>query len=311
MTTIYTSPIFQEHETGAHPESSERLVSITDCLKDSALYNRCTLGRITSPDLAWVKNVHTDRQIDLARKVAAAGGGSLDPDTVLSDRSFEVALKACGTSCSAVDQVLAHPGENALCLIRPPGHHATADRSMGFCIFNNVAVAATHALKEHDLNRILIVDWDVHHGNGTQDIFYESEQVMFFSIHRFPFYPGSGDKHETGTGQGLGYTHNCPLPFGTSREDFLTHFERGLTLAAEKIKPELILISAGFDAHHLDPIGSLGLFSEDYLTMTEMVRRAAQAYANGRLVSFLEGGYHFSALAESVEFHLQGLLKDV
>jgi acetoin utilization deacetylase AcuC-like enzyme len=309
MTILYSSALFQEHQTGSHPETPRRLSSIDACLTNTGRIEQCRRGLITAPDLSWLRHVHTPDQIGLARQIAESGGGHLDPDTVISNRSYEVALQACGTACSAVEQLLTNPGENALCLIRPPGHHATGDRSMGFCIFNNIAVAAAHAIHEHQVNRILIVDWDVHHGNGTQDIFYDSDQVMFFSIHRHPFYPGSGTTEETGTGRGLGYTVNCPVTFGTQRQAYLDQFERHLTKAAEKIKPELVLISAGFDAHHQDPIGSLGLLSEDFLTMTEKVMAVAETHAGGRLVSFLEGGYNLTALGESVKFHLDGLLR--
>lgn len=307
MTIIFSDPIFQKHETGAHPECPERLASIATMLESAPEFQACRQGVVTKPDMNWLENVHAARQILAAERISAAGGGNLDPDTILSARSYEIALKACGTSCAAIDAVVKDPAENALCLIRPPGHHATATKSMGFCIFNNIAVAAQYALTSHQVNRILIIDWDVHHGNGTQDIFYESDQVMFYSIHRFPFYPGTGHKTDTGTGKGLGYTRNTPIEFGTLRQQFLDSFAKGIHQAAAKIKPELILISAGFDAHHLDPVGSLGLHSNDYLTMTNLVKQVAGTYAKGRIASFLEGGYNLPALAESVHFHLRGL----
>jgi acetoin utilization deacetylase AcuC-like enzyme len=307
MTIVYTDSIFKKHDTGSHPETLQRLVSIEGMLAGSEDFKSSLKGEIKLPDPKWLSAIHDQSQISFAQKISLAGGGNLDPDTVLSKDSFDVALKACGTACSAIDSVIMNPNHNALCLIRPPGHHATAKKSMGFCIFNNIAVAAQYALDVHKLNRILIVDWDVHHGNGTQDIFYNSDRVMFFSTHRFPFYPGTGDSDETGTGDGLGYTLNCPLPHRTTRDEFMESFERGLHLAVAKIKPELILISAGFDAHINDPIGSLGLFSEDYLTMTRLVKQASNSYANGRIASFLEGGYNLDALAESVSYHLRGL----
>lgn len=307
MTIIFSDPMFQNHATGSHPECPERLASITALLESAPEYQDCQHGALIKPDMSWLENVHTARQILAAQRISAAGGGQLDPDTILSQHSYDVALQACGTACGAIDSVIKNPEENALCLIRPPGHHATATTSMGFCIFNNIAVAARYALASHQVNRILIVDWDVHHGNGTQDIFYDSDQVMFFSIHRFPFYPGTGEKCETGTGAGMGYTLNTPVAFGTPRQQFLNLFEKGLHQAAAKIKPELILISAGFDAHHLDPVGSLGLHSSDYFELTRMIKQVAQTYANGRIASFLEGGYNLSALAESVLYHLKGL----
>ena len=307
MTIVYTDPVFKQHDTGSHPETLQRLVSIESMLASSPEFQASRKGEVKLPDLKWLSAIHDQKQISFAEKVSQSGGGYLDPDTVLSRESYNVALKACGTACSAIDSVLKNPEDNALCLIRPPGHHATADRSMGFCIFNNVAVAAQYALDVHKLNRVLIVDWDVHHGNGTQDIFYNSDRVMFFSTHRFPFYPGTGDSDETGTGSGLGYTINCPLPHRTTRDEFIESFEKGLHKAAAKLKPELILISAGFDAHINDPVGSLGLFSEDYLTLTRLVKDVSRTYAGGRVASFLEGGYNLEALAESVGYHLQGL----
>jgi len=181
---------------------------------------------------------------------------------------------------------------------------------MGFCLFNNVAVAATHALGQHEVSRILIVDWDVHHGNGTQDIFYESEEVTFFSAHRYPFYPGTGAMDETGHGPGLGTTINLPLRFGISRRDFVDQFQLKLEQAATRCRPELILISAGFDAHAADPIGSLGLESEDFGLLTRLVTDIAAAHCQGKIVSLLEGGYNVDALAESVAAQLEVLAPD-
>jgi acetoin utilization deacetylase AcuC-like enzyme len=182
-------------------------------------------------------------------------------------------------------------------------------KSMGFCIFNNVALAARYAQRVHDLGRILIVDWDVHHGNGTQDIFYEDESVGFFSIHRFPFYPGSGDRSETGKGKGLGSTFNEPVKYGTTRSQFLQKFRDGLQKAAEAMRPELIIISAGFDAHKNDPIGDIGLESSDFATMTQDLIHVADHFCEGRVLSCLEGGYHLEALGESVRLHFEELCR--
>jgi acetoin utilization deacetylase AcuC-like enzyme len=180
---------------------------------------------------------------------------------------------------------------------------------MGFCLFNNIAIAARTAIDELGLDRVLIVDWDVHHGNGTQDVFYTDDQVAFFSMHRWPFYPGTGDKDETGSGQGLGFTKNVPVAFGTPREKILEQFKKDLEAFAEKTKPQLVIISAGFDAHIRDPIGSLELETEDFRTLTKIVQSVADVHAKGRIVSALEGGYHPQRLAESVEVHLDELLK--
>jgi acetoin utilization deacetylase AcuC-like enzyme len=241
-------------------------------------------------------------------RAAALGGGRIEADTVISSQSFEVAALAAGAAVAAVDAVLAGPQRQAACLVRPPGHHALREAPMGFCLINNVAVAAVHALRRHGLSRVLIVDWDVHHGNGTQAIFYDSPEVHFFSVHRYPFYPGTGAGNETGTGPGLGTKFNLPLPFGVSRTEFLERFESVLSDAAARCRPELVLVSAGFDAHRADPIGSLGLETEDFAPLTRLVMQVADQYCGGRLVSLLEGGYDLQALAESVQCHLETLL---
>jgi acetoin utilization deacetylase AcuC-like enzyme len=215
---------------------------------------------------------------------------------------------ACGTAVDAVERVIAGEDTTAFCAVRPPGHHAVPNGAMGFCLLGNAAIAARTAIQRLGLNRVLVVDWDVHHGNGTQDVFYEDGQVGFFSAHRFPFYPGTGRKIETGRGAGLGTTFNLPLQFGTSRKDYLSAFEGMLTDAADHMKPELVILSAGFDAHADDPIGSLGLETEDFETLTRLVQQVAATHANDRLVSILEGGYNLQRLAECVELHLKTLL---
>jgi acetoin utilization deacetylase AcuC-like enzyme len=215
---------------------------------------------------------------------------------------------AAGAACDAVDRVLSGEDRTALCIVRPPGHHALPERAMGFCLFNSIAIAARCAVDKHNLDRVLIVDWDVHHGNGTQDIFYADGRVGFFSIHRWPFYPGTGASDETGTGTGLGMTRNVPVPFGTSRDAYRDAFRDGLEEIAARIKPQLVLVSAGFDAHREDPIGSLGLEVEDFGVLTKDVLDVASVHSGGRVVSLLEGGYNVERLAESVALHLEGLL---
>lgn len=240
--------------------------------------------------------------------MAVRGGGHLDPDTIVSPDSFDVACLAAGAACDAVDRVLAGEDKTALCLVRPPGHHALAERAMGFCLFSNVAIAAGVARDEHKLDRVMIVDWDVHHGNGTQAVFYADEQVGFFSIHRWPFYPGTGDRDETGRGAGFGATVNVPVAFGTSRQEYRDSFAAAVEKFASHVRPELILISAGFDSHREDPIGSLGLEVEDFAELTKIVRDVAAVHSGGRIVSVLEGGYNPPVLAECVESHLRELM---
>jgi acetoin utilization deacetylase AcuC-like enzyme len=309
MTLLYTDPLFLKHDTGHHPECADRLRAITARLEKSGLLKQCPPGTYRPVSEETVAALHDRPLIARVKAAAQHGGGRLDPDTIVSPDSFTVGLAAVGACVAAVDAVLKGTDHTALCLVRPPGHHATPTRSMGFCLFNNVALAAQHA-KSHGLTRILIVDWDVHHGNGTQDIFYEDPEVMFFSIHRFGwgFYPGTGDRDETGTGRGLGCTINEPIRFGTSRKEYRSRFAGTLEKAADRVKPELVLLSAGFDAHALDPIGSLGLEVEDFAEMSKLILDVARTHAHGRLVSCLEGGYHLDALAESVEAHLAALL---
>jgi acetoin utilization deacetylase AcuC-like enzyme len=308
---LFSDPLFERHDTGAHPECAARLRAVGARLAASGLADHCLRGRLRTATPEEVERVHSPEYVAHIRQVAESGGGWLDPDTVASEASNDVALTAAGTACAAVDVVLGGACQHALCLTRPPGHHALRDRAMGFCLFNNVAVAATHARAAHALERILIVDWDVHHGNGTQDLFYTDGQVHVFSVHRSPFYPGTGGADETGSGRGLGATLNLPLPFGTSRQEFRAAFASELERIAERSRPELVLVSAGFDAHALDPVGSLGLESEDYCFLTQQVLDVARLHCRGRLVSLLEGGYHLQALAESVECHLGTLLGEV
>lgn len=309
MTLLYYDDRFLEHETGRHPERPARLKKVIQHLADSGLLQRCRRTACTSVSRQRLSRVHADNYIERVRQFAAAGGGSIEIDTIVSAASYDVALLAAGTACDAVQRVVAGPDRQALCLVRPPGHHALRAAPMGFCLFNNVAVAARLALDELDLDRVLIVDWDVHHGNGTQDAFYDDAHVGFLSIHRYPFYPGTGAADETGRGPGLGTTLNVPVAFGTSRDEYFRRFRQALQSIAEKMRPQLVLVSAGFDAHKRDPVGSLGLESEDFATLTHAVQQVAAEHAGGRLVSLLEGGYDLDALAASVAAHLEALLE--
>jgi acetoin utilization deacetylase AcuC-like enzyme len=310
MTVLYTDPLFLQHDTGRHPETSERLRSITARLEKAGLPKKCTAGKYEPLAEDKIAKVHAPMMLVRAKQLAEHGGGRIDADTVVSPASFKVALAAAGACVAGVDAVLKGTDQNALCLVRPPGHHATPTRSMGFCLFNNIALAARHAVDTHKLERVLIVDWDVHHGNGTQDVFYEDPNVVFFSIHRYGmgFYPGTGNDDETGQGKGLGHIFNAPVHHPCTRRHYHDLFARNLEKAAEKIKPELVLISAGFDAHAKDPIGSLGLETEDFVTLTKAVLEVAKTHAKGRVVSCLEGGYNLEVLAEAVQAHLETLL---
>jgi acetoin utilization deacetylase AcuC-like enzyme len=309
VTLLFTDPLFLTHHTGRHPENEERLHAITTRLSATGLLDRCSPGTYVPLTAEQIRAVHAPDVGARVQQLASAGGGYLDSDTVVSAASYHVGLAAAGACVAAVDAVVTGQATNALCLVRPPGHHATPTRSMGFCLFNNIALAARQAQQVHGLTRILIVDWDVHHGNGTQDVFYEDPEIVFYSIHRYGrgFYPGSGSREETGQGRGLGRTFNEPIRYGTSRAEYMDHFRLGLERAAT-FNPELVLVSAGFDAHRDDPIGSLGLETEDFAVLTRAVLEVARTHAGGRVVSCLEGGYNLEALAAGVQTHLEGLL---
>jgi acetoin utilization deacetylase AcuC-like enzyme len=311
MNAFYYDPIFLEHDTGDHPENAGRIRPFVEQLDDCLDTARWRRRDWESASVDQIQRVHHREYIDQLKAYSEGGGGRIEADTVVSARSYQVALKASGAVCDAIDQVIAGTDDRAFCLLRPPGHHALIDAPMGFCLFNHIAVAARHAIQTHQLNRVLIVDWDVHHGNGTQASFWEEPQVGFFSIHRWPFYPGTGDSDETGSGDGKGTTMNLPVSFGTSRKDYRNRFETELEAFADRIRPELVLISAGFDSHRADPIGSLGLESEDFEPLTETVMRIASAHAHGKLVSMLEGGYNPLALKQSLKVHLDRLAKDL
>jgi acetoin utilization deacetylase AcuC-like enzyme len=312
MTLLYTDPLFLRHQTGRHPESPARLRSVTARLDAAGLPARCTPGSYVPLTEGEVLRVHTPGVVETVRAAAARGGGSIESDTVVSAESFTVGLAAAGACASAVSAVLTGPERRALCLVRPPGHHATPAESMGFCLFNNVALAARRALDAHQLKSVLIVDWDVHHGNGTQDVFYNDPAVTFLSVHRYGggFYPGTGAAEESGTGRGLRHTINMPIRYGTTRAEYRSAYLYALERAADLAKPELVLVSAGFDAHALDPIGSLGLEVEDFVRLTAAALDVARTHASGRLVSCLEGGYNLEVLAESVQAHLEVLLNE-
>jgi acetoin utilization deacetylase AcuC-like enzyme len=310
MTILFSDPLFQRHETGRHPEQPARLAVIQNRLENAGLVAQCKKGSYQPLTVEDVCRIHTPEVAARARQLADGGGGWLEADTFVCPESFRVALAAAGACAAAVEQVMRGDDPTALCLVRPPGHHATARQSMGFCLLNNIALAAQQARTVFGLERILIVDWDVHHGNGTQDIFWADPRVFFLSLHRYGhgFYPGTGTAEETGTREGLGYTANVPIRLGTPRVDYRALFRNAIESAADRIKPNLVLLSAGFDAHVRDPIGSLGLETEDFADMTRMLRAVADTHAGGRLVSCLEGGYHLEALAECVQAHLEELI---
>lgn len=304
MTLVYYNPRVLDHQTGSHPEKPARLEAIAEHFGTHKLWGDDLMGNWTTADAEALHRVHVPDYLESVSQLAERGGGMADADTVVSRDSWEVARLAAGCVVDATRRVVRGEAKQALCLVRPPGHHALSDRAMGFCLVNNVAVGARFACDELHLHRVLIVDWDVHHGNATQDSFYANECVGFFSAHRHPFYPGTGASDETGTGNGLGATRNLPFKMGVSRDRYLAEFARELEAFAARLKPELVMVSAGFDAHRLDPVGSLGLETEDFDSLTRIVQDIAATHASGRIVSVLEGGYNPSILAECVAIHL-------
>ena len=309
-TLLYRDPFFRQHKTGNHVESPSRMVAVDAAIADTNLADRCHEVEWTEASEENLLRVHTPDYLAQLEAFTRGGGGRIEQDTVVSPYSYQVARRAAGAACDAVNRVCGGKASNAFCLLRPPGHHALADGAMGFCLLNHAAISAAHARAEEGVNRVLIVDWDVHHGNGTQDIFYRDPDVAFFSAHRWPFYPGSGRTEETGSGPGLGATRNLPLPFGIAADDYLEKFRQNLETTAAKHRPELIVLSAGFDAHHADPVGSLGLTEEDFQTLTRCVLDVAAVHCQGRVVSLLEGGYNPSALGACVKIHLESLVSD-
>jgi acetoin utilization deacetylase AcuC-like enzyme len=309
MTLLYQHSRFVDHLTGrGHPECPARYEAITGHQPFQNVATRCTMRESKPLAVEDISLVHAPEVAALVQATSQQGGGQIEADTYLSAGSFDVGLLAAGACSQAVEAVLRGDDSTAFCLVRPPGHHATPSTSMGFCLFNNIALAARTAQRQ-GAERVLIIDWDVHHGNGTQDAFYDDERVTFLSLHRYPFYPGTGLASETGTGSGLGHTLNVPLRFGITLEEYHAAFEHHLEKAMTTAKPDVILLSAGFDAHSHDPIGSLGLDVSDFITLTKLVKQAAQTHCQGRLVSCLEGGYSLEYLPQCVTAHLEALLE--
>jgi acetoin utilization deacetylase AcuC-like enzyme len=299
-------PLFLEHNAQrSHPESPDRLRAITSAVTDAGLMpklNTAEFQEASDKELQWV---HRSAYLE---SLQAAEGQYWDSDTFVGPNSPTIARRAAGGILTATGKVWSGEWANAFCAVRPPGHHAPANRAMGFCLLNNVAVAAANLRAADPEVRVMILDWDVHHGNGTQEIFYNSPDVLYASLHQFPFYPGSGGADEIGRDAGKGYTINKPLAAGSGDQEFLDAIDAIIDEANTRFRPDLIILSAGFDAHHADPLGGLKVTTECFATATKRVTDYAAAACRGRLVSVLEGGYDLTALGESVAVHIDRLI---
>ena len=309
-TGLVVSEAYTEHLTGqGHREQPGRVTAIVERLKADGLFGK---SKEITPRPATDEDIlrcHSPDYLRIVNEDVAEGLHRLSTgDTAISARSLEIARLAAGGLLAAVDEVLAGRVRNAFAVVRPPGHHATPTKGMGFCLFNNVAIAARYAQKKYGVGRVLIADWDVHHGNGTQDIFYEDGTVLFFDTHQHPLYPGTGGATETGGGAGTGLTINCPFPAGSGHNEIVGAFRERLVPAAQAFRPDLVLVSAGFDSRIDDPLGGFTLTDDDFAELTGIVTEIAEKHCGGRLVSTLEGGYNLAGLASAAASHVRALM---
>jgi len=311
MTGFVYDEVYLRHHTGVgHPERPERLSAILRRLEKTGLLDRTVRLKPAPAEEKWLTAVHAPEYVEHVRRSCQGGARFLDSmDTPVSKDSFAAAETAAGGVLAAVDAVVEGKVRNAFCAVRPPGHHATRNRAMGFCLLNNVAIAARYAQQKHKLAKVLIVDWDVHHGNGTQAAFDDDPTVFYFSIHQYPFYPGTGSADERGRAKALGTKLNVPLPAGSGDREYKKAFEEKLRPAALAFKPDLVLISAGFDAHEHDLLGGMKVSTQGFAELTRTVKQIAQECCGGRLVSVLEGGYNLDGLADCAEAHVRVLME--
>ena len=309
-TGLVYDPRYLDHDMGAgHPESPGRLSAIMQQLGQSGTAARLVKIEPREAEDEWITQIHTPSYLAMLKNHAPRNGRvSLDPDTSMSSGSLTAAYLAVGGALAAVDAIMKRQVDHVFCAVRPPGHHAEAGRAMGFCLLNNVAIAARYVQKKYGLARVLIVDWDVHHGNGTQHSFEDDHSVLFFSTHQYPHYPGTGRATERGRGAGDGLTINVPMEPGEGDEEYRAVFQKSLVPAADAFRPDFVIISAGFDAHKDDPLASMELTEAGYADLTGIVAGIAKRHAGGRILSSLEGGYHLTSLAASVDRHIQALM---
>jgi acetoin utilization deacetylase AcuC-like enzyme len=303
-------PIYLKHDTGQHVESANRLAAVIAHLGWSGLKEQLELIKPRAASVKELSLVHNRRYIAHIEDMAKNGGGWLDMDTVMSSDSYQVAAYAAGGSISATKAVLNKEIDYAFALVRPPGHHAICDGAMGFCLFNNVAIAARYALAEYELERLLIIDFDVHHGNGTQETFYEDPQVLYISIHQSPFYPGTGNIEEIGSGTAKGTTVNIPLPAGCGDAEYLAVFEQVIIPVVTRFSPRLILVSAGFDAHQAEGLAYMKVSTTGFSRIAAIIKGLADKFCNSNLILTLEGGYNTETLATSIIAIFRVLLTD-
>ena len=296
---IIYHPIYLQHDTGPHPERAERLTALMDAVEKTDVRDLTVRLEPRPATIEEITAVHTAQHVTEVRGVASQGGGYLDLDTVVSARSYDAALMAAGGAIVGAEAVVKGEAGYTFAFVRPPGHHAGRQYGAGFCLFNNVAIAARYVQNNLDIQRVLIVDFDVHHGNGTQDVFYDDSSVLYFSTHQTPLYPGSGRVEETGRGAGEGYTINVPLPPGAGDSTYTQAFEEVLVPAARRFQPQVILVSAGYDAHWTDDIASMKLSVAGYAALARCLKQLADDLCDGRLAFVLEGGYNLRALAAS------------
>ena len=309
-TGLVYHPAYLEHDMGAgHPESPNRLRAIIQHLEQSGTATQLMKIAPRKAEDEWITQVHSPSYVAALNQHAPKSGRvSLDPDTSMSPGSLNAAYLAAGGALAGVDAIINGQVDHVFCAVRPPGHHAETTRAMGFCLFNNVAIAARYIQKKYGLKRVLIVDWDVHHGNGTQHSFEDDRSILFFSTHQYPHYPGTGRATERGKGAGEGFTINIPMEAGEGDDAYHVIFLKALVPAADDFKPEFVLISAGFDAHKDDPLANMRLTEAGYADLTGIVAGIARRHAQGRILSSLEGGYNLTALAASVDSHIKALL---
>jgi len=301
-------PVYLKHDTGAHVENSSRLVETVGLLEKSKLIDKLVAIPPRAASVEEVSLAHSRSHISRVQSYSARGGGWLDGDTYASPASYDVALQAVSGVLKGLDAVMAGEMNHAFALVRPPGHHATPDEAMGFCLFNNIAVAAEYAKRKYKLDRILIADFDVHHGNGTQEIFYSDPKVLYFSTHQYPWYPGTGSIYEDGAGEGKGFTVNVPLPAYCGDKEHLRVYQEILVPVAKRFQPQLILVSAGYDPHWADQLSLMQLSVSGFAGIVTVIKGLADELCGGKLLLSLEGGYHLQALSYSIKATFEVLL---